>query len=109
MLRFIKALIVIWPFLKSLVFQDRNVRDVLYANRHFTWLFVLLLVVVLVFHITLNYLVSGHHMIQRQQVEIQRLRQQLSLPPPTASDGEVALTDCAGILYDPSQFIDLVQ
>ena len=40
-----KAFVFFWPFLKSVLFNDRPVKQVLYAHRHLTIVFLLFVVV----------------------------------------------------------------
>ncbi len=43
LLNFFKLLGFFWPFFKSVVFKDRPIKEVLQANRQFTWLFMILM------------------------------------------------------------------
>lgn len=53
MLRLIlRALIVIWPFLKTAIFRERTIAEVIKENKHLTALQVLILVLILSLVIT---------------------------------------------------------
>lgn len=41
-----KVLLVIWPFLKSAVFKERNVVEVLRENKHITCMLILILLLI---------------------------------------------------------------
>lgn len=53
-----KALFLFWPFLKSALFHDRPVREVLWENRQLTLTTVFILILVLFLYLTLGQLLE---------------------------------------------------
>lgn len=74
MLRFIlKTLVVLWPFLKNIVFKDRTVLEALRANKQFTTLFALLIIVIITLLVTVLALSDTKNKLQLTQREIEQL------------------------------------
>lgn len=77
MLRFFfKALITIWPFLQNVIFKDQTFQEAYRANRQFTFLFVLLMFVVITLFITSLALSETKGELQGIQQEVLRLTQE---------------------------------
>lgn len=110
MLRGIKALIVIWPFLKSVAFKDRTIREVLRANRQFTWLFALLVVVLLTLHLTIHTLADQKKQLALRQAELERVHRQLAqlqARENTKRTGKGGTTSSM-VCYDPNRVLELL-
>lgn len=75
MLRIIfKALITFWPFLKNVIFKDRTVREAIRANKQFTILFALLILVITTLLLTVYVLSNVKEELRLYQREIETLQ-----------------------------------
>lgn len=113
MLRFIfKTLIILWPFLKNVVFKDRTVLEVLANNKHITLMMVMVLLMMLTIVSATNKLsavnkhaTSTHELLAEAKEKIVQLEQELEVvkasikecPPPSKPMEEV---------YDKKWIID---
>ena len=50
----IKALLLIWPFLKRAVFGDRTIKEVMLENKHVTFMFAVVVILLLSFFMTVS-------------------------------------------------------
>lgn len=87
-----KALLVFWPFFKSVIFKDRPVHEVLRDNRQFTCLFGLLLLVSIILFITADHLSNAKSTLYRQRSELTTLAAELERVT-TTSVAECNVTD----------------
>lgn len=67
----IKALLLVWPFLKRAIFRDRTVVEVLLENKHVTFIFSIVLVLLVSFLMTVNELndVRSENLILKDKLE----------------------------------------
>jgi hypothetical protein len=109
-----KALIIGWPFLRSIIFKDRTVKEVLLANRQFTCLFGLLVVVVFTLYLTVATLAETKALLLLSQAEAARLKTQLESSQADTrpqADHEVLLTatNCVPVAYDKSRLLQILE
>ena len=76
----LKALVVVWPFFKALIFKDRSAMEVLSDNKQFTGMFVVLVVVALMFYVTLNELSETKVVLQAREQELSQLQKRCRAP-----------------------------
>lgn len=102
-----KALLVVWPFFKALIFKDRSAIEVLNDNRQFTGLFVVLVVVAMMFYVTLNELSETKLALQAREHELIQLQKKCrddsvcGGPPPTLEQQDD--------VYDKSPLLDMLE
>lgn len=86
----IRALLLIWPFLKRALFGDRTIKELVLANKHITVVNVCLVIVFLAFMnttIELNVVKSENHQLVKQ------LTQVCPVPKDTLMDRRTILGD----------------
>lgn len=74
-----KAFILIWPFLKNVIFKDRTIREVINDNRQFTVMFGLLVILMSTLMLTSSYLADTKADLQKASVKIEFLLSQLEM------------------------------
>lgn len=67
---FLKALLVFWPFFRSVIFKDRPVLEVMRANLQFTVLFVMLVAVSSMLYVTAGRLSESKRTILRTEAAL---------------------------------------
>ena len=115
MLRIIlKALIIIWPFLKNIAFKDQTIQEAIQANRQFTYLFVLTMIVVLTLMVTSLALSETKEKLQVMQDQLDLLTKQNTELNKTngeladAIDKDSRSVHCPTDFYDKSRIIELL-
>jgi hypothetical protein len=98
---------VVWPFIKAVIFKDRSVMEVLNDNRQFTRLFAVLVVVALMFYVTLNELSETKVALKTSEQEVTQLRNECSSTP--IPDDDVPTSDKPPrTLYDKRQLLEML-
>lgn len=104
---FLKALLVIWPFFKALIFKDRSAVEVLNDNRQFTGLFAVLVVVAMMFYVTLNELSETKLALQAREHELFQLQEKCR--ESDACDGPPPPLEKEQNGYDKSPLLDMLE
>jgi len=103
---FLKALVVFWPFFKSMVFHDRPVKEVLRQNVQFTALFALSATLTFVLYLTWAELVSRSEHVKQLTETNRALEQTVVDLEKQQYDGRY---ECRPEGYDKSRIIDLLE
>lgn len=82
----LKALVLFWPFIKSLIFKDRTVREVIRANRQFTYMFIVLVFVTAVLYLTAHELAATNDQLEAALSKMDSLALECSCAPPAETD-----------------------
>lgn len=75
----IKALLLFWPFLKRAVFGERTVKEVMLENKHVTFMFAVVVVLLLSFFVT----VSELNEVRTENVSLKSQLHQMCIAPAT--------------------------
>lgn len=78
LVNFFKLVGFFWPFFKSVIFKDRPVKEVLRANRQFTWLFVILMGISMTLFVTVSALSEAKRTLVATHRDVSKLTQTLS-------------------------------
>lgn len=108
----VKALIVLWPFLKSIIFKDRPVREVLRANRHFTWLFIIMLFVIVVFGATIDTLAGTQRFLNTTLAQLKEIQTELETVKEkyeTLKEEQASINECRPNTYDKSRLMEMLE
>lgn len=109
MVTLFKAFVFFWPFLKSVIFNDRPVKEVLYTNRHLTAVFLLFVVVSLV----LVVMILSYNNLKREYATAEKQRdeyQEGKVPDIEGTPSPVSITCTVPptVQYDKSGVIRLL-
>lgn len=114
LLNFLKLLAFFWPFFKSVIFKDRPVKEVLQANRQFTYLFIILIGLAIMLHVTTatlaesrDNLVVTHRELRQLEAQLADTRQRMQQLKSTVNAREV---DCQSRRrgYDKDHLLQLL-
>lgn len=109
----LKGLILVWPFIKNIIFKDRTVWEVLRDNAHLTMLFYLIMIVAMTLYLTATALSNAKVELMAQlevnaalTTRITELELELTQYKTTSVvDGA---GECVPGLYDRSEVLDLL-
>lgn len=99
----LKALVLFWPFIKSLIFKDRTVLEVIHANKQFTYMFIVLVFVTTVLYLTTHELAATNDRLEAVLRKQDSLELECTCAPPAETDLLLNPEVCtANRVYDKS-------
>jgi len=103
----LKAFVLIWPFLRSVIFKDRTVLEVVVANRQVTYMFAALVFVAATLYVTTEELAATNAELYRVRVELSSYNLECDCAAPIDTVALTGLDVCqTPTVYDKTNLMD---
>jgi len=113
MVNFFKLLLLFWPFFKSVIFKDRPVKEVIRANKQFTYLFVITMFLALTLYMAVETLALTRQQLLQERREQTQLRRKLTATEQQITQLTLDLRSvdeaCRPTRYDKRHLLNLIE